>query len=46
MQRFSFFAGAMLLWSAWVGAWIATGGGRRALPSRSVSPAMQPGVVP
>lgn len=42
------FAGAMLLWSAWIGAWIVTGSGARALPSqreRSVG-VVQQGVIP
>lgn len=31
------FAGAMILWGTWIGAWIATGSGRRSMAGSSVS---------
>ena len=40
------FAGAMLLWSAWIGAYIATGSGHRALRSGRERRGVQAGVVP
>ncbi len=42
------FAGAMLLWSAWIGAWIVSGSGRRSLVGAVAEPArgLRAGVVP
>lgn len=41
------FAGAMLLWSAWIGAWLVTGSGRRSLVGADAGfGAMRGGAVP